>query len=155
MHMCICDRYWQIRYSVSKTWIHRIQYFVSAAGVGGRGCTQTVSSQLIGSRKLKVPPPPTTLGPSILSPATLPSPIFKTFLLRLWLYMHVKLDWKEAYRKRRGALFVARRSSGMPWSRHRCSLISVSFNFHSDRKKKANLDSLLTYHALVRMQTYV
>ena len=34
MHMCICDRYWQIRYSISKTWIHRIQYFVSAAGVG-------------------------------------------------------------------------------------------------------------------------
>ena len=21
MHMCICDRYWQIRYSISKTWI--------------------------------------------------------------------------------------------------------------------------------------
>ena len=33
MHMCICDRYWKIRYSFSKTWIHRIQYFVSAMGV--------------------------------------------------------------------------------------------------------------------------
>ena len=30
---------------------------------------------------------------------------------------------------------------------HRCSLISVSFNFHCDRLKKANLDSLQTHPA--------
>ena len=74
MHMCICDRYWQIRYSISKTWIHRIQYFVSAAGVGGRGCAQTVSSQLIGFSQLKAPKP---LAPSILSLAALPTPYSK------------------------------------------------------------------------------
>ena len=36
----------------------------------------------------------------------------------------------------------ARKPSGIPSRRHRCSLMSISFIFHSDRQKKTYFDSL-------------
>ena len=76
MHMHICDRYWQICYSISKTWIteFNILYRPPGRGWGAGLCSNGFqpANQFQPTKSL----PPQPLAPSILSLASLPSPIF-------------------------------------------------------------------------------